>query len=140
MPKMQSKMSTAERIRKVFVGAAMVAAACGGTVLTAPAASAHDASVPVNHCGVFPQLASQCGYGGITDNHTRAYSCDTYSDGIGVRTEFTLRNGTPGHVDDANGSDKGCSAVISGSSANPIVSFRVCQKSNVWFCTRWSPA
>jgi len=140
MQKVKSTMNKAVQIRKVFLGAAVLAAAFGGTVLTAPAASAHDPSVPVVHCGVLPQLNTQCGYGGVTNSHTRVYSCDTYSDGIGVRTEYRLRNGTPGYVDDANGSDKGCSAIFPGSSSNPITTFRVCQKSNVWYCTGWHNA
>lgn len=125
------------QIRKVLVGAAVLAATFGGSVLTAQTASAHDPSEPIVHCGVLPQLDTQCGYGGVTNSHTRVYSCDTYSDGIGVRTEYKLRNGGSGFVDDANGSSSGCSGIFPGTSSNPITSFRVCQKSNTWFCTRW---
>ncbi|WP_370949619.1 hypothetical protein AB5J62_19275 [Amycolatopsis sp. cg5] len=125
------------QLRKALVGTAALAAALGGAVLGAPAASAHDAALPVYHCGVYPQLSTQCGYGGVTNGHTRVYACDTYSDGIGVRTEYELRTGWSSGVDDANGSDKGCSSITPGTASNPVVKFRVCQKSQVWFCTNW---
>ncbi|WP_091451434.1 hypothetical protein [Actinokineospora iranica] len=114
------------------------AAAAGLLLAGTPVASAHDTSIDVIRCGY--QWQARCGYGGVTDNHTRVYSCDTFSDGIGVRTEYLLRNGGSGYVDDANGSASGCSAIFPGTSSNPITDFRVCQKSNVWYCVGWRPA
>ena len=125
-------------VKKLLLAATLLAAAGGAVVVTAPIASAHDTSADVIRCGY--QWQARCGYGGVTNSHTRIYSCDTFSDGIGVRAEYRLRNGASGYVDDANGSSSGCSGIYPGTSSNPITSFRVCQKSNVWYCTTWRTA
>jgi hypothetical protein len=103
-------------------GFTAVLLAVGGALAVAPAASAHDAIGSINNCD------GRCGYGGVTNNHTRVYACDTKSDGYGFRTSYTLRNGTSGYVDDANGSDSGCSAVVPGTASNPVATFWVTWK------------
>lgn len=96
--------------------------AVGAALAVAPAASAHDAIGSINNCN------GRCGYGGVTNNHTRVYACDTKSDGYGFRTSYILRNGATGSVDDANGSDSGCSAIFPGTASNPITYFLVTWK------------
>jgi len=119
-----------------LAGAALLAAI--GTVAVAPAASADDAIAEVYGCSY--QGAIRCGYGGVTNSHTRVYACDTFSDGYGVRTEWLTRSGGGGGVDDANGSSSGCSSKTPGTSANPVTIFRVCQKTPNWNCTNWKNA
>lgn len=98
----------------------------GAVQVAAPmTASAHDTSAEITAPGI------RYGYGGVTNSHTRLYSCDTNPDGVGFRAEYRLKNGQSGHVDDANGSTKGCSAIVPGSSSNPIKSFRVVLKGNM---------
>jgi len=123
--------------RKLPIVAAAAFLALAGTVTFAPAASAHDTSRDVYGCRYQGQF--RCGYGGVTNSHTRVYSCDTAGDGYGFRTEYRLRSGS-GFVDDANGSSSGCSSVTPGSSANPVTQFRACQKQNAWWCSEWAPA
>lgn len=119
-----------------LAGAALLAAV--GSVAAAPAASAHDAVAEVYDCSY--QGAIRCGYGGVTNGHTRVYACDTFGDGYGFRTEWRTRSGGGGGVDDANGSSSGCSAKIPGTTANPVTIFRVCQKTPTWFCSTWRNA
>jgi hypothetical protein len=114
-----------------LAGAALPAAA--GAVAAAPAASAHDAIAEVYACSY--QGAARCGYGGVTNSHTRVYACDTFSDGYGFRTEWRTRSGGGGGVDDANGSSSGCSAKVPGTSATPVTIFRVCQKTPTYYCS-----
>ncbi|MFF1609695.1 hypothetical protein ACFVYA_18115 [Amycolatopsis sp. NPDC058278] len=122
------------KIKKWTTPAALVLAA-GAAVAVAPAASAHDAIGSINNCN------GRCGYGGVTNNHTRVYSCDTKSDGYGFRTDYILRNGARGYVDDANGSDSGCSAVIPGTASNPVVYFLVSWKrTGDWVSAGWFDA
>ncbi|WP_290052540.1 hypothetical protein [Amycolatopsis solani] len=110
------------RKTRVWVGPAAVLLAIGTAVAVAPAASAQDYIGSINNCN------GRCGYGGVTNNLTRVYACDTKSDGYGFRTSYVLRNGASGYVDDANGSDSGCSAVIPGTASNPVVRFGVTWK------------
>jgi hypothetical protein len=124
--------------RKLPTVAAAAFLALAGTVAFAPAASAHDAIGEVYGCGYQGQF--RCGYGGVTNSHTRVYACDTASDGYGFRTEYRLRSGGGGGVDDANGSSSGCSSITPGTSANPVTIFRACQKQNAWWCTNWLTA
>ena len=124
--------------RHLSTVAAAALLALAGTVAVAPAASAHDAVGEVYGCLYQGQF--RCGYGGVTNGHTRVYSCDTASDGYGFRTEYRLRNGATGGVDDANGSSSGCSAITPGTAANPVAKFRACQKQNAWWCTDWLTA
>jgi hypothetical protein len=119
-----------------LAGAALLAAF--GTVAVAPAASADDAYAEIVNCSY--QGAIRCGYGGVTNGHTRVYACDTFSDGYGFRTEWRTRSGGGSGVDDANGSSSGCSAKIPGTSDNPVTIFRVCQKTPNWQCSNWRNA
>ncbi|MCE7004295.1 hypothetical protein LWC34_15835 [Kibdelosporangium philippinense] len=96
--------------------------AVGGVLAVAPAALAHDNIGSINNCN------GRCGYGGVTNNHTRVYACDTKSDGYGFRTTYQLRNGVKGYVDDANGSSSGCSEVFPGTASNPVTYFWVTWK------------
>jgi hypothetical protein len=118
------------------VAATLLAAA--GTIALAPAASAHDALAEVVRCGYQQQF--RCGYGGITNSHTRVYSCDTWSDSYGFRTEWRTRSGGGGGIDDANGSSSGCSSKTPGTAANPITIYRGCWKTPTWTCTDWMNA
>ncbi|NUT52304.1 MAG: hypothetical protein HOV94_34170 [Saccharothrix sp.] len=105
-------------------------------LLTAQTALAHDTSASINVCG--NNNAERCGYGGVTNSHTRVYSCDTYADNAGFRTEYQLRSGATGYVDDANGSSSGCSGIYPGSSSNPITAFRVIWKAaGGWVYSGW---
>ena len=110
----------------------------GIALTTAPNASAHDAIAEVYNCN--QTGSARCGYGGVTNNHTRVYSCDTYSDAVGFRTYYWLRNGASGYVDDANGSSSGCSAVSPGTASNPVTSFQGCSKKAVYVCSSRNPA
>ena len=111
----------------------------GLPLMVAPAASAHDAYAAISFCG--SNYIQRCGYGGVTNSHTRVYSCDTYGDGYGFRTEYQLASGARGYVDDANGSSSGCSAVWPGSSSNPVRYFRVIWKrSSSWVYSTWYTA
>ncbi|HEV2778393.1 MAG TPA: hypothetical protein VGX25_03240 [Actinophytocola sp.] len=109
-------------LRAVVIAFALVA----GLLAGAPIASAHEGYQDVNLCG--GDFNNRCGYGGVTNSHTRAYACDTFAEGYGFRTYWTLQNGSTGFVDDANGSDSGCSARVPGTSTNRIVDFDVCWK------------
>ncbi|GAA1742253.1 hypothetical protein [Luedemannella helvata] len=98
----------------------------------AQSASAHDTSAAVNTCG---SGSARCGYGGVTNNHTRVYACDTYADGYGFRTFYRLKNEATGYIDDANGATSGCSAAFVGTTSNPVVTFWVIWKNSyayVW--------
>ncbi|MGK3201530.1 hypothetical protein [Amycolatopsis sp. MEPSY49] len=124
--------------RKLPTLAAAAALAVCGTVLAAPEASAHDAIAEVYGCQYQGQF--RCGYGGVTNSHTRVHACDTAGDGYGFRTQFLLRSGGGGYVDDANGSSSGCSAKVPGTAANPVSIFRACEKKPVFVCTDWLTA
>jgi len=111
-----------------------------GSQLVSPmTASAHDTSV-----GVYdPYTTVRLGYGGVTNSHTRVYSCDTKADGVGVRTFYVLRGGQSGYVDDANGYGGGCSAIYPGSSSNPVARIRVAWKNSgpsTWIYSSWVSA
>ena len=121
--------------RKLPTVAAAAFLALAGTVGFAPAASAHDAVAEVYGCQYQGQF--RCGYGGVTNGHTRIYACDTAGDSYGFRAQFLLRSGGGGYVDDANGSSSGCSAKVPGTSANPVSIFRVCAKKPVFVCSDW---
>jgi hypothetical protein len=94
----------------------------GGMLVAPPSASAHEPIAEVIACGGVGD--QRCGYGGVTNGHTRVYSCDTYSNSWGFRTQYVLFNGRTGYVDDANGSQSGCSASYPGTASNPVVRFR----------------
>ncbi|WP_326953702.1 hypothetical protein [Amycolatopsis sp. NBC_01286] len=127
-----------DNVPKLPTLAAATLLAAVGTIAIAPAASAHDALAQVVDCSY--QGAIRCGYGGITNSHTRVYSCDTFGDGYGFRTEWRTRSGGGGGIDDANGSSSGCSSKTPGTAANPITIFRACQKTPNWECTNWMNA
>ena len=113
-------------------------AGCAAAALLAPTAWAHDTSATLNAGPGYDY-----GYGGVTNGHTRIYSCDTYRNGIGFRSEYKLRSGARGYVDDANGSSSGCSGIYPGTSSNPITMFRVISKGNAagksccWVYSGW---
>jgi hypothetical protein len=92
-------------------------------LISAPMASAHDASAGIYLCG--STYDQRCGYGGVTNSHTRAYSCDTHGDNYGFRTYYRLSSGVTGYIDDANGSSSGCSGTFPGGT---ITGFRVVWK------------
>src|SRR5687768_17266158 len=106
------------RMRGFFAMVATGAVMAGLSVISAPAASAHEPNAGIYLCG--DRYNERCGYGGVTNSHTRVYSCDTHGDAYGFRTYYLLRNGGTGYVDDANGSSSGCSGIYPGSSSNPI--------------------
>lgn len=85
-----------------------VSAALIGSALAPLSASAHDSTAELW------AYDRRVGYGGVNQDHQRAYSCDTVGDGFGFRTEYKLKQGQRGGVDDANGSKSGCSGVVPG--------------------------
>lgn len=113
------------RIRTLLAAAACMLTATGLSVAAAPAASAHDTIAEVFACG--SGGAKRCGYGGVTNGHMRVYTCDTYGDGYGFRVYYTLASGAGGWIDDANGSDSGCSERTPG----VIVEYEACAKNGV---------
>lgn len=117
-------------MKKTLAVAASVATAFGIAMANAPFASAHDVAVSAYYCG-----DQRCGYGGVTNSHTRVYACDTKSDGYGLRTFYYLRDYRNGYVDDANGSASGCSAIYPGTASNPVISIQVCSKQAKIICT-----
>ena len=126
-------MRTRKLLAAIVIGFATIV---GIPLISAPIASAHDAYAAISLCG--SHYDQRCGYGGVTNSHTRIYSCDTYGDGYGFRAYYQLRSGATGYVDDANGSSSGCSAIYPGSSSNPIVYFRVVWKRSAgWISTSW---
>lgn len=136
------KAVVAVQAKQIIVATAVeIAIVLGVAVLTAPAAAAHEPSISMYDCNA-SSWDDRCGYGGVTNSHLRVYSCDTMQDNAGFRTEYRLRNGKTGHVDDANGSSSGCSGIIPGTPANPIVSFRVISKQSIepWKYSGWEPA
>lgn len=112
-------------MKKTAVVAASAVALLGIGISNAPLAFAHDASAGFSLAACDN---TRCGYGGVTNNHTRVYACDTASDGYGFQTYYYLRNYQNGYVDDANGSDSGCSSITPGTAANPVAWFEVCWK------------
>lgn len=130
------------RTRKWLLTAAIgLASIIGLQLVGVPSASAHDTSASIWLCGA--SHTARCGYGGVTNNHQRVYSCDTNADNYGFRNQYILQNGASGYVDDANGSASGCSAIWPGSSSNPVVWFRVIWKvasPSGWVYTSWFPA
>jgi hypothetical protein len=86
---------------------------------------AHDTIGEVYGCG--SGGAKRCGYGGVTNNHHRVYSCDTYGDHYGIRVYYSTTAGTPGYIDDANGSSSGCSERTI---AATIAEYQVCHTGN----------
>jgi hypothetical protein len=117
-------------MRKTLAVAVGVATAFGISIANAPLASAHDVSATLYRCDGI----QKCGYGGVTNNHTRVYACDTRGDGYGFRTWYFLRNTQNGYVDDPNGSDSGCGAAYPGTASNPVISFQVCSKQSPIVC------
>jgi hypothetical protein len=69
-------------------------------------------------------------YGVVNSVHTTVEACDLAADGLGVRMEYTLRNGYRDAVGDANGSDSGCGKRTVGTSSNPVYSARLCLSNN----------
>lgn len=126
-------------IRRITAASAIgLATVVGIPLAAAPAAWAHDAYADITVCG--SNYLQRCGYGGVTNSHTRVYSCDTYGDNYGFRTIYELRNGTTGYIDDANGSSSGCSSTTPGSSSNPVAYFRVVWKrgsTSTWLYGSW---
>ncbi|MFS8100611.1 hypothetical protein LFM09_26125 [Lentzea alba] len=121
--------------RMLAVGAVTVGALAG----MAPTAMAHDAYDDIMICG--GNGDKRCGYGGVTNSHTRVYSCDTNGDNGGFRTNYWLRDGRTGFVDDPNGSDSGCGAKVPGTAANPVVQFQVVWKATGgWVAKKPKPA
>ncbi|HZB31106.1 MAG TPA: hypothetical protein VE465_13155, partial [Streptosporangiaceae bacterium] len=118
------------RLVTVMVMGPMTAA---GLLMSPSAAFAHDVSRSIHFCG--PGDNNRCGYGGVTNSHTRAYACDTYSDGDGFRTVVRLQSGGTAFVDDANGSTSGCSAILPG----VITGFRVISKQSAGWVYSPSP-
>ncbi|HEY3483329.1 MAG TPA: hypothetical protein VGL02_31020 [Streptomyces sp.] len=126
---------------KALAAAVGLGTIMGVSLLTAPVAAAHEPSISMYYCDN-SQWSARCGYGGVTNSHLRVYSCDTRADHAGFRTEYRLRNGATGYVDDADGSSSGCSGIIPGTQANPIVAFRVVSKQPIepWKYSAWESA
>jgi hypothetical protein len=97
---------------------------CLSTVLVATTCLPASAVADVSH-SLYNSKGVRVGYGGVTNDRTRVYSCDTLGDGHGFRTTYYLKNGTNSYIDDANGSSSGCSARFAGSSSNPIICYEV---------------
>jgi hypothetical protein len=125
-------MQRGRAVKAVVIGLAIIA----GLLVGAPTASAHETLRGIYLCG--SDYNDRCGYGGVTNAHLRAYSCDTHADGYGLRTYYRLQNGRTGHVDDGNGSRTGCSAHLPSLGTpdpSPIVWYQVCWKrSPAWIC------
>lgn len=129
-------MGIKRKMASAAVGLGMIV---GLPMITAGVAAAHDTSDSINICG--SNNAQRCGYGGVTNSHTRVYSCDTFADNAGFRTQYQLRSGGTGYVDDANGSSSGCSGIYPGTSSNPIAYFRVIWKAaGGWVYGAWRTA
>jgi hypothetical protein len=118
---------------RLAVAAAALLVSGGVSVAVAPVAAA-DGYVGVVECG--HAGAYRCGYGGSTNNNTRVYSCDTYGDGFGFRVYWENANLGYGWVDDANGSDSGCSAIYPGT----VNRIKGCSKRPDGYdvCTAWT--
>lgn len=97
---------------------------------TASPASAH---VVVVEKYVGGQVA---GRGKVSEQRVHVATCDTRSDGRGVRTDFRRAGGQTGHVTDANGANPGCTNRPVASNSNPVTRMRVCVGSS---CTQWIP-
>lgn len=113
-------------MKRAMVVALSAATFLGVGMANAPFAMAHDAYTDISPCGA---ANGRCGYGGITNNHTRAYACDTYPDGFGVVTYYFFKGAAGGFVVDPNGSDSGCGSATPGSASKPISSWMFCIKS-----------
>lgn len=111
--------------KRVLGAAAGLTVVLGLPLVGAQAAAAHDTSTSINLCG---SGSARCGYGGVTNSHTRVYACDTYADGYGFRTMYRLKNEATGYVEDANGSTSGCTGVFVGTTSNPVTQYWVVWK------------
>jgi hypothetical protein len=107
---------------RLFTAMVIGLMAAAGLLISPAVASAHDVSTSIQYCG--PGQNNRCGYGGVTNGHTRAYACDTYADNAGFRTVVRLQSGGTAYVDDANGSASGCSDTLPG----VITGYRVISK------------